>query len=309
MNKPAFFKRKGIRITAAILMTAASVWVMLRLILISKDQLKNIPVSFHTIPLLITLPLFLVTTLLTSFIWGQMMISFDNRISLSQHIVIYLATLFAGRLPGGIWNVVGRIAWYEQLGIRKRITTFVSILQWFTILWSGTIVLLLILPWIFGINIKNIVFLAGLILLLALLLNPRVVRLLMQKLLKGVELPEIRFRKILSWLALYLLIWILGGTILYLITVSIYPGLNSWLYSLAAWSAAGVSGTLVTFLPSGLGLVELVSSLVLSVQIPSSISVVVSLIMRILLTGYEFILSLTFLMVARIRYPAKDSQD
>ena len=101
MNKPAFFKRKGIRITAAILMTAASVWVMLRLILISKDQLKNIPVSFHTIPLLITLPLFLVTTLLTSFIWGQMMISFDNRISLSQHIVIYLATLFAGRLPGG----------------------------------------------------------------------------------------------------------------------------------------------------------------------------------------------------------------
>ncbi len=82
--------------------------------------------------------------------------------------------------------------------------------------------------------------------------------------MKDVDLPEIKYRKIFSWLVLYLLIWILGGTILYLVTVSFYPGVSSWLYGLAAWSAAGVSGTLVTFLPSGLGLVEVVSSLVLS---------------------------------------------
>ncbi len=155
MNRPEFFKRKSIRIAVAVLMTAASFWVMLRLILISKEQLINIPASFQIAPLLLTLPLFLVTTLLTSFIWGQMMSIFDNRISISQHIIIYLATLFAGRLPGGIWNVVGRIAWYDQLGIRKRITTFVSILQWFMIIWSGTIVLLLVVPWIIGFSVKN----------------------------------------------------------------------------------------------------------------------------------------------------------
>jgi uncharacterized membrane protein YbhN (UPF0104 family) len=309
MNRPEFFKRKSIRIAIAILMTAASFWVMLRLILISKEQLIDIPASFQIAPLLLTLPLFLVTTLLTSFIWGQMMSIFDNRIPISQHIVIYLATLFAGRLPGGIWNVVGRIAWYDQLGIRKRITTFVSILQWFMIIWSGTIVLLLVIPWIIGFSVKNLMILVGLIFVIALLLNPKVVRLFLKKMMKDVDLPEIKFRKIFSWLVLYLLIWILGGTILYLVTVSFYPGVSSWLYGLAAWSAAGVSGTLVTFLPSGLGLVELVSSLVLSIQIPSSISVVVSLVMRILLTGYEFILTLTFLLVARIRYPGRISQD
>jgi uncharacterized membrane protein YbhN (UPF0104 family) len=302
MNLPAIFRQKPVRILIAAVMTAASAWVMIRLVLVSKEQLANIPLSFQILPLVITVPLFLISTLLTSYIWAQMMSSFNgSRISNMQHIMIYLATQFAGRLPGGIWNVVGRVAWYEQLGIRKRMTTFVSIFQWFMILWSGTIVLLLVLPWIVGVNLRNFIILTVPILLIALLVNPRVVRALLKKILKDADLPSIQYRKILTWLILYLFIWALGGTTLYLITLSVYPGDRSWLYSLAAWSAAGVSGTLVTFLPSGLGVVELVTSLILTAQIPSSISVVVSLAMRVLFTVYEFVISLVFWVITRIK--------
>ncbi len=309
MNKLTILKSKKLRYGVAAIITLASTFVMLRLIWVSKDQLIGIHLSFKVIPLLLTFPLFLLTAVLTGYIWGQMMCSLDRRVSQSHHVVIYLATLFAGRLPGGIWNVVGRIAWYEKIGIRKRVTTFASVLQWFMILWSGIILLILVLPFIIGLNLRNITFLAVPFLFLALLINPRIIRFLLKKLLNETDLPKIEYGKILYWLFLYLVIWTLGGTILYIVVVSMYFGVSSWIYCLAAWSSAGVSGTLVTFLPSGLGVSEMVSSLLLSSQLPSSISVIVSLIMRVLLTIYEFLISLTFLIISRYFIPGKIIQD
>jgi uncharacterized membrane protein YbhN (UPF0104 family) len=159
--------------------------------------------------------------------------------------------------------------------------------------------MLIVLPMAVKIDIEKIIIIIISILLLSFLFNPRLLRWILRNLIKDPLIEDISYRSVAFWVIIYLIIWFLGGTILFLVVNSIYPGKVSLFTSLSAWSAGSVSGTLMTFLPSGLGLTEAVTSLLLSIQIPSSISVISSLVIRILLTIYDFLLSSFFFLCAK----------
>jgi hypothetical protein len=303
-----FPRNKLIKLFVAALVSSLSLWVLIRLVLSSKDQLSDLHVHVTAMSIFITFFLFFSSVLLTGFVWGLILNTLESkrRISIYSHLVIYIATSFVGRLPGGIWNVVGRVAWYEQLGIRKRITTFASGIQWIMIIWSGTIFLILLLPLALPSDLSKTMALIGIALFITLIMNPKTIKFLLKQFLKDDDVIHIHYKDILIWLTIYLIIWLLGGTIFFIVASSVtsgtFFGVKEWLFSLITWAAGTVSGTIVTFLPSGLGLTELVTSLVLTLQMPSSVSVAVALIMRILLTIFDFILSLIFFFIAKISH-------
>ena len=242
--------------------------------------------------LIFTLPIFVLSSVLTSVVWGQMMRAVGLNLPLSAHIRIYLATLFAGRLPGGIWNVVGRMAWYNLLGIPKKVTLVVSGLQWFMILLSGCIFIILTLPWLVINSINNYVIFFGAILIIVMLLNPIVINYLLRIALRNPDLPKIYYKQLIVWLTQYLFIWSLGGGILFFVVSAFYPiKVLEIPIVLSAWGIGAVSGSFVTFLPSGLGITELSTTWVLSQHIPPAIAVIATLCLRVLLTFYEFLLS------------------
>jgi hypothetical protein len=237
-------------------------------------------------------PVYGISAVFSGYVWGQMMDRFATPLPKSIHIAVYFATIFIGRLPGGIWHIIGRVTWYEKLGIPKRVTTIVSALQMLFVIWSGVIVAFITLPFISP-NLRSY---SGLFLLSSALLffivNPKSITWILNRFLRIENSQLVDYPQILKWLIQYMMIWILGGMMLYLIILSIEPSaLSNLVTCLGAWSIGGVSGTLITILPGGLGLTEASLSLVLSTTFPASLSVLAAILMRVVLTVYEFILS------------------
>jgi hypothetical protein len=303
LNTVREFTRKPVvqkvaKIVLQVFLTLGSGYLLYHLLISNIGILSTI--QFQSIPklLLITFPLYAFSAILSGIVWGKMMGSVGASLPIKTHLTIYIATLFAGRLPGGIWHIVGRASWYERYGISKRITIFASALQLLIVLLSGLLVSVILFPFLFsglGSNYYLVILLAVVILIG--LLNPRMIRAFLTKFARVEIVQSISYVHLLAWIGLYLINWLCGGTILFLIIRTLYlpsAGLNLWLSSIGGWSIGGTLGSMVTFLPSGLGITEASLSLALSTTIPASVAVISAVVLRIILTLYEFVFSAAF---------------
>lgn len=274
-------------ISAAI--TIISVAVMYRLLFKNLDTLMEIRYQIKIWPIALTFPIFFLGEILASLAWGKMMNDLTLPMPISRHQVIFIVTHAARRIPGTVWHVIGRVIWYERLGISKRVTTFVNVLETVMMVWAGLIITILLFPFVAeGQTDKLWLFLGG-ILLSTGLMHPRFLKFVLRHFEKSEQIEGLTFKAIITWLFFYLLLWVVGGTILFLIINALFTiPLSFWPACVAAWSLTGVAATLVLVLPSGLGLTEATLSLLLSTQIPSSIAVEAAILLRILLTIYEF---------------------
>jgi hypothetical protein len=103
---------------------------------------------------------------------------------------------------------------------------------------------------------------------------------------------ELRYIQTINWLFIYFLIWMIGGVVLYLMTISFYPlNLSVLPNIIGAWCLSGSVAILMVFLPVGLGLRELTLGLLLSSILPPGISAVIAILSRIIFTIFEIILA------------------
>jgi uncharacterized membrane protein YbhN (UPF0104 family) len=275
------------------IVTLISVGIMVRLVAGNLDTLLESWDQLNFWPLLGTIPLFILGEALASIAWGLLMNGIAPPLPMAQHFRIFVVTHAARRLPGTLWYVIGRVTWYERLGVPKRLSTFASILETIMIIWAGLIMALVTLPLIVNLQ-KNlwILLLLGII-LSGLLMHPRVLGYLLKKLGSAEDASNLSYRNILTWLCFYFVLWLVGGSMLYLILRAFLPvGTEIWAICIGAWSIAGVSGLLIQILPSGLGLSEATLSLILSAYVPSSIAVSAAILLRILMTFYEFFVAI-----------------
>jgi uncharacterized membrane protein YbhN (UPF0104 family) len=292
--------KKLFRLFFQALLAAVSGLILYRLIAANLTELSQVRLQVSPGGLLGAFLIYGITAFVSALVWGQMMNSFGKPLPMRTHITIYLAPIFAGRLPGGIWHIVGRVAWYEKYGVSKRITAFTSALQIITVVWSGCIVALGTIPLSASMSRENTLIIGVTTLVLFGLINPKTIGFILRRIVRVEIIKTLRYTQILLWTVVYIFIWMLGGTILYLIILSLYPaGSTAWFASLGAWSLGGISGTLITVLPAGLGLTEVTIGLILANSIPASIAVVAAIIMRIALTSFEFILSGTTYLLTR----------
>lgn len=273
-------------------------YLLYRLITPNIDTLFAARKDFRVGPVLLTIPVYYAGLYAASIVWGKMMNDLTRPLAMRQHQVIYIVTHAARRVPGTVWHVLGRIAWYERLGIRKGITAFANGLETVLIILSGLVMVAIFFPFLTnssGVKLWQILLGIGTGLLV---IHPRLIQVIMARL--GQEAPpgKITYRLIISWFIYYLAIWLTGGSVLFLILRSMLDvSLALWPVCIVAWCTAGVAGMLLIFLPSGLGLNEATISLLLAIHIPSSIAVAAAIIIRILLTLYEFAIAAILLVI------------
>jgi len=244
--------------------------------------------------LFLTFPIYLLLSVLAGYIWATIARRFGINISKNIQLHIYLLTLAARRLPGSFLHILGRITIYRKFGINAKTLSFISILEIAFIIWSGIIVSILSSIFFFQLEKNLFLLLLSLFFLLTILLNPKLITLLFEK-IKSPNLLAINFNynNVILWLLSYIILWILGGIMLFLIVLAfseiIIP--SNYFLIIFGWVISGITGMIITFLPSGLGITEMTLVMILRQFLPSTVAISIAFTSRILQTLFDLFIS------------------
>jgi uncharacterized membrane protein YbhN (UPF0104 family) len=269
-------------------------------------ELQNIWVNANLCYFYFTFPVYLFLSIFAGYMWTILAKNFGINISNNIQIRTYLLTLAARRLPGSFLHIIGRITIYKKLGINAKTLSFISILEIVFIIWSGIIVTILSSIFFFNLEDNLNQLLLILLLLLTILLNPKLLKIIFSKVNdQNLIVINLKYINILSWLLSYIFIWIFGGIMLFLIVLAftnkVLP--ENLFLIISGWAISGITGMIITFLPSGLGITELTLVMILRQFLPSTIAISIAFASRILQTLFDLIISGTFLIYEKYINP------
>jgi hypothetical protein len=256
--------------------------------------------QFHLLPLVLAFILFSLTLFMSSMVWGFILNVISKKLSYKKHIYYYIISNLAKRIPGTIWYVASRTQMYSDEGITISRTTLASGLEVAFIALAGVLTVLLfsteiIIRYHLSPIIFAIIFLVGFI-----VLQPKFIKWFL-KLLKIDEL-NIDYKLVLIGLLSYLIIWILGGLLLYEIGNIVYPIPYDQIgYIIGSWVLVGTISYLFLFSPTNFGITELGISLLLSSIVPFSIAVIIAIASRILMIIFEIFWASLFFGINQLR--------
>lgn len=231
-------------------------------------------------PLMLSWTAHTVGTLIAICTWMLLLRQMGYPLPLRRHIKVYTASSLARRVPGFVWWLVGRAYMYDRDGISKLETSAGALLEMLLIAAGATAVALLTMVLSVGTSqaVSPLV-LAGLFVVLAALLHPRLFALIRRKLTLTVDLPAISWWQLVLWLINEMLVVTLGGTALYFMLTAVYPVPPAALLgAVQGWALLVVSGMLLVWLPVDFGISNGVLVLILSVFLPAPVAIVVVVI-------------------------------
>jgi hypothetical protein len=264
--------RKRWRWFGYVLSIAAFVY-MIALLIYSGYRAREVPWQDYWLPSLISLLLCLISHSLQFVVWLRL-IADQHRLGWDD-LQYYARFLMLRRLPGGVWQWVGRTSMYadsEDLSSGAVITA--SFLEWFILLLVGVS---LIVAGIQNLPSPVLILLCGLIIGLAVYLayqwQPKT-KTNLRRLFEG-----------LSWVLLYGAAWVLGGAIILILSSPSLQSPNALDLFRATWiwATAGCISALIIFLPAGLGIRDITLVVLLQPYLPTTNAVVVSILMRLIL--------------------------
>lgn len=260
----------------------------------SRETLLTYEWEFRPLPLLFSFILYALALSLAVVAWGLIVNKTSGKQKWANHVRIYCVTNIAQRLPGVFWHVIGRMMMYQEAGVSKKSVSVSSGIEFVLLAISSLIVSLLTWSLLPATPLDNPLLLIAGIILGLLLIKPATVQWFMRRLKVDItHISDLHYYHIIGWLSLYVIIWGMGGIILYAIISIIYPVPVAHLPGIvAAWCLSGTIALVSTFTPSGFGLREITLSLMLSAYMPSGVAVIVTLLTRILLTLYEAVWAL-----------------
>ena len=201
----------------------------------------------------------------------------------------------AKRIPGVVWYIASRAILYEQAGISKRTTSLLSGLELALIFVSGIITTLLTLPfWVLPTeitqNLSRAWFLLILLPLSLLLIQPHVLEKIWQKLSRESNIQPLRWGDTLYWLGVYMLIWALGGVVMFS-TINFFQTLpaTQLLATIGMWalaSSVSLAGA-ITF--TSIGVREVSLTLLLTQLMPLPVAIITIIAIRLLWLAGELI--------------------
>lgn len=242
--------------------------------------------------LVISFGVFILGSILAGLTWGNIMRTLGSSVDFERHFRYYSFANAAKRLPGTLWYLAGRGYLYKQQGESLRLVTIATSLELLLSLIAGLLVSLVFAArTFFTVSHVHPVVLVGGTLLGLLLVHPATLRWILARLNVDVaDVQNLPYLKILQWLVTYVVIWIAGGVVVYLVTQAITTGtITDAIYLIGSWAIVGVFSTLIFFLPSNFGILEVSLSLLLTNIMPSSIAVLIVILLRLLLLAYEII--------------------
>jgi hypothetical protein len=280
--------RKRFRLGYSLIFLVIAAGILSYLLYSQREILINYDWDIDWIQVLISFIVFSLDLLLVVIVWAWIMDSMGKKLNLSTHFVYYSLSNITKRIPGTIWYIASRAQLYKSDQIDAKLTSVASGVEFaISILGSIFVSLMFAIPIIIRFAYSPYLFI--LVLLIGgVMIHPRVISWILLKL--NVEAATLEYRLIIKSLLTYLLIWILGGIVLFFIANSIYPlQLTNLAYVIGSWCFVGFISSILLFSPSNLGLTEVGLSLLLANIMPSSIAVIVSIMGRVLITIYELI--------------------
>ena len=233
--------------------------------------------------------------------WFFLMRSLDSPVSWWQNVRIFLKTLAYRRFPGTLWYVGGRLAMYQELGIPKITIVFSSTVEVIVTIVSGLVVSLLFfvlsgaeMPYQFQLIILTVITLGVFFLL------PWLTRKLVP-LFKGNFLQDLDRKKLMLCFGGMAFGWIAGGLMIGSMVASFQPiHTTDFAYIIGLWGIAGTAGYLVLVLPSSFGVTDITLALLLSRIIPLPLAGVITILVRLMTTGFEVAFSLLVTIISRL---------
>lgn len=238
--------------------------------------------------------------LIGALVWAGVIGVLGPKLDFRQHLRYFCLNMLARRLPGTIWYIVYRAQAYNRFGFSAQITTLASGIELAVGAVSG-----IVTTFLFAIPILIKLHFSPWLLILILIacvgfLNPPVLKWIIQKFSK--QQAQVQYQHLMKWVLLYIVLWVLGGCILFLIINFFYAlPVSQISYVIGCWALVGTASQALVFLPSNFGFSEATLSLLLSQILPSSLAVVIAVATRIIFIIFEIFwsaLSLLFLRTA-----------
>jgi len=255
-----------------------------------REVLLNYSWEIRFFPLFLSFAIYVAIQFLMVFLWSQIITVFVEKSNFWKDFQLILLTNLGKRIPGTVWYIGWRIQLYRELNLTTGIVSLASGVELAMLIVSGSLVSLL-----FAISIiikySSSIWIAGVLVVLSLfLVNPKTLKWLIKK--TGGDPNRLKFTNIVLWVALYSLVWVMGGVMLFCIANTLFPlPVSNLGFVIGSWSIVGIASYMLLFLPSNLGFSEIGLSLLLSQIIPSSLAVLVAVSSRILTTLYDILLA------------------
>ncbi len=232
---------------------------------------------------------------LGAWVWHRLASQLASSHSARQNIKIWWYANLGRRVPGTVWYIAGRAALYDQIGISKLTITMLSGLELALIFVSGIVMTLITIPFwalpaefVRGPNLALILLVT--VPLTLVLIRPNVLVKIWRKLSGQSSIQVIRLRDTLTWLLLYLLVWLVGALVLFSV-VNVFHTLpvTQLAAAIGMWSLASSLSLAGALTFTGLGIREVSLTFLLTILIPLPIALITSIAVRLLWLAAELV--------------------
>jgi len=237
--------------------------------------------------------LLMVGSFLIALGWNLILRVLGGKLGYKRALKIFFITDLAKYVPGKVWTIVGKVYLCAKEGIPIAKTSASVVIQPLIQVIAGILMFLLSLPfWTKTSDFMSRLYLflplipIGLILLHPAIMTKPLNFVLTRLKQKTIEL-NIKYRDMLLILFLWCGLWTLTGVTYYFLIISVHSFPVSRLpVTIGIFSIAGVSQFLT---PSGIGVLEGVLTVLLSLYLPVPIAILIALLARVWKTVTELV--------------------
>lgn len=259
--------------------------------------------------LLLSSVTFSATLLLVVWLWSRLAQAFGFSLPFLTHLHYFNLSNLAKRIPGTLWYIAGRTYLYRRVGVEPARVVLASGVEIVVSILSNFVVSVLFAGhYLLGHLGEHTVtsFAIALLLLLSLvIIHPRVVALLVERLgkQKPVTVPSYGF--LLSQVVFHSGVWILGGLMFYAICATITEvSVDNIGYVIGIWSVSSLLSSLILVLPANFGAKEITSSVLLTAIMPAPSAIASAALSRLLVIAYEVVWALA--VTSLLKSPGDD---
>ena len=240
--------------------------------------------------------------------WYQIMRRLVRSEDWRRDFQIYSFSALARRIPTPIWYIGGRLYLYKECQVPTTIVLSATGLETVLITISGFVCYLLFLPlyrytythrWIWWIGSASLAIWTA-----VLLLRPNFLVDLSNRILRLLGRPQIAVSitrsDLLTWGTIYLSTWLIDGFSLYLMVAALVPEIPPIPDILGVSTISALIAIATLALPAGLWLKELTMSALLSMWVPISAGVTISICYRLVHTFVEVLWAFLGYWVGRV---------
>lgn len=283
-------------------------------IFINWQEIRTYPWQPRPENILLSFGVYSLSLVLTASVWAAIIRRLANKGALVTHIRLFCLSNLANRLPTMLPFIGARTEAYAAIGVPRTVTLTAMTLELAVTLSGAIIVAVTTLP--FGPQTEVVARLtpfSALILLPVLLLTIRpawliaILNKLLQRFKRSPIQAKVRAFDMLIWIGLFVLIWVNGGFLYYLLTISIYPLSPEYIIlivnAMAVSGVVGWVGQFLFFMPN-LALRQLAMTFLLSFVMPLPVAAAVALLGRLCVMIFELLWALmTSVLVRRYWQP------